>query len=52
MYRDKIVFWKKILFSAQVSEFSIVDEHYHFLKSHKIMVGRARLTTNRLGVAL
>ena len=41
-----------ILFSAQVSEFSIVDEHYQFFKSHKIRVGRTRETTNRLGVAL
>ena len=28
-----------------------VDEHSYVLKSHKIMVGRARLTTNRVGVA-
>ena len=51
MYENRIIFWKIISFSAQVSEFSIVDEHYYLLKSHKIAVGRARLTTNRLGVA-
>ena len=43
--------WKIILFPAQVSEFSIVDEYYYFLKCHKITVDRARLTSDRLGVA-
>ena len=51
IYRNKMLFWKDMLFSAKVSEFSVVDKHYHFFKSHKIRVGRARLTTYRLDVA-
>ena len=35
-----------MLFSAQISEFPIVDKHYYFSKSRKI--GRARLTTTLL----
>ena len=47
-----------IIFSSiQWVFYGLPDEHYYyffyyFLKSHKIKVGRARLISNRLGVAL
>ena len=47
----KIIFQRKILFSALVSHFPIVEEYYCYFHFQKIRVGRARKTTNRLGVA-
>ena len=41
-----------MLFSALVSHFPIVNEYHYYFHSQKFRVGRARRTTNRLGVAL